>query len=353
MLRPHLALDPEKSERVLLRLGLVGFTATQEQGIQAVLDSSRPRAVCWEVGAFAEADVWAVEGSRAQLLSDGSVRVASGIPGGRSVRFSLQEIDRPIAFSQPLAPSLLEPACSFDLADAESIRRMLVKCELWLRPMTCQLSLAAQLMELEGQLQSSIYHVCRNGQMLAVVDLRAGVGILPSAAPEDLAGAEWIARPTSARYIPESFTKATLSELMWQYALRTTRDLLPARYRAGPIYYRRAPRLPHRMLKDSHLLLMRELSGGAAQFDELQQLTGMTARPLAHALAALYLVGSITSNPKRGQPERVMRPVRTDSGSVLQSGLHSRPGIDSEGLDPKRWNPADHTVPAPMLRAET
>lgn len=348
MLQPHLTSIASRAECTVLRLGLVGFAAEQNERVKAVMNLGGLTAICWEVGGFADADAWAVEGSRTQLLPDGSIRVASGIPQGRSVRFSLLDIDRPIAFSDPVAPSLLEPACRFDLNDPESVRQVLARFEYWLRPLTCQLCLAAQLIEHESELRSAVYHVCRKGQLLAVVDLGGGAGVLPTAAPDDFASAEWISRPSSARYIPETFKRVTLSELMWPYALRTTRDLLPERYRAGLIYYRRAPRLPHRMLKDSHLLLMRELSCAAASFEDLQQLTGMSSPRLAHDLAALYLVGSITSNPRRARPARTNRSDRVDFGSLQPSGRPSQSGAESPELDPIRWRPADQTAPAPM-----
>lgn len=95
---------------------------------------------------------------------------------------------------------------------------------------------------------------------------------------------------------------------MWQYAMRTRRDALPSHYRTSMLFFRRPPRLPQRVLKDSHLLLLRELAQSPGNFEELQQRTGLVEPLLARDLAALYLVGSITSNPKRAAAGALRRP---------------------------------------------
>jgi hypothetical protein len=94
-----------------------------------------------------------------------------------------------------------------------------------------------------------------------------------------------------------------VSQVMWQYAQRTQRDLLPPHYRSHPLYFRRPPRLAHPQLKDAHLLVMRELMAHPGMtFLGLQQATGIAEAPLARVLSALYVVGAITANPKRALP---------------------------------------------------
>nr|MDQ6880944.1 hypothetical protein [Pseudomonadota bacterium] len=152
--------------------------------------------------------------------------------------------------------------------------------------------------------------------------------------------------------IPESFVRISLSELMWQYAVRTTRDVLPKRYRTKMLYFRRAPHLPQRLLTDSHLLLIRELATGIGTFADLQQRTGMGAGPLARILAALYLVGTITSNPKRASvthPAAAMQEAEPSQGiqhSIIPSALDSESGQSSQAK--RRHGLLDFTVPVPM-----
>jgi hypothetical protein len=179
-----------------------------------------------------------------------------------------------------------------------------------------------------------------------VVNLQGEVGVLPTAGPADFEDAIWTPRPAAAGDIPEQFVRASLSQLMWQYALRTTRDLLPKRYRSGLLYFRRPPRLPQRMLKDSHLLLERELAAMPASFDDLLERTGLSSARLSQDLAALYLVGAITSNPKRAAMTRLPTRRDMDSAHSLPSGLNGEAAAALGRRPPPRAS--DLTAPAPM-----
>jgi hypothetical protein len=119
-------------ERAMLTLGLAGFSVEQEQGIAGVLaDCSGPH-LEWRLANMGDADAWWANGSRTQLLKDGSVRIGSGVVGGRSVRLTLGQVDRPIAFSEPLACGEFDPAWRFDLSDPASMRRVICAMERWL-----------------------------------------------------------------------------------------------------------------------------------------------------------------------------------------------------------------------------
>ncbi len=105
-------------------------------------------------------------------------------------------------------------------------------------------------------------------------------------------------------------------------------------------------RLAPRLLTDSHLLLMRELACAPADFDSLQQRTGLGAPALARDLAALYFVGAITSSRKRAAPlqQRYAADSRhPQQQSVLPSGLDSEPPASQPRT---AWANADLTAPA-------
>lgn len=339
-------------ELPVLRLGLVGFTAEQQQTLGSVAATAGSGGMVWEISKLQDADAWWVNGARCQLLADGSVRVASGVPGGRSLQLNLADVDRPIAFCGPL-PRGFEPDHFFALESVPSMKIVLRKFENWLSPLAAQFCLASHVVENEGALAAGVYHVSNHGTLLAVVDLQGEVGVLPTAGPIDFDEAVWHHRPAGASAIPAGFVQASLSQLMWQYALRTSRDVLPRRYRKGVLYFRRPPRVAQRLLKDSHLLLMRELSCEAGSFEELQHRTGMPANSLAHYLGALYLVGAITANPKRAaMASPVARHaeagvVSQSSGNSVTSGLEQDSGVPMQ--QPQvRARFADLTAPAPM-----
>jgi hypothetical protein len=310
-------------ELPVFRLGLAGFSAQQEADLAATLSGAAPGAMIWEPGRMAEADAWWVNGSRVERLGNDTLRIAATSPGGRPLQLRLPEVDRPIAFSVPLACSDLQPAYSFDAASRRSMNAVLEKFEAWLSPVSAQFCLASHIVEHEIALGSGTFEVHLNSNLLAIVNIPGEIAVLPSAGPADFEDAVWSRRRRGAN-IPENFVRTSLSQLMWQYAVRTQRDVLPRHYRTGLLYYRRPPRLPQRVVLDSHLLLMRELACAPASFETLQGRCGLDPDQLARDLAALYFVGSITSNPKRAAiNQRPLRQEDLDSAYGTRSSLPS------------------------------
>jgi hypothetical protein len=335
-------------ELPILRLGMAGFSLDQQERLRQVVGHENRTRLVWETARINEADVFLVNGARTQVLADGTLRIASGVPAGRSVQFAMAELDRPVAFGQPLAPRNFQPDLQFDPASLDSVTAVLARFEALLAPLIAQFCLASQILEQESALGSGNYHVTGEaGRLLAVVNLRGQVAVLSSASPEEFDGAMWTPQPSSAP-IPDHFTRTSLSHLMWQYALRTTRDVLPQRYHSDLLYFRRPPRLPQRALSDAHLLLLRELAYAPATFTELQQRTGLVGADLVRTLSALYLVGAITSNPKRAAQPAIRRHDGADTdGHVLHSVAPS--GMDPES-GPGMLRPVrpDLTAPAPL-----
>jgi hypothetical protein len=344
-------------ELPVLRLGLAGFAAQQVAELDAMLRRSAPGRHVWQIGHFSDADAWWLNGARTQRVADDTIKILPSIPTERSLQLDMLQVDRPIGFSKPLAFTPSETNYTFDPASVSSINAVLEKFEGWLQPVAAQFSLAARIIEQETVLGSAMYHVMLNGRLLAVVDMKGDIGVFPSAGPADFDDAMWVRQPEKTE-IPDSFFRTSLSELMWQYAIRTTRDVLPKRYRSGMLYFRRPPRLPQRLMSDAHMLLMRELSASAGTFADLQQRTGMAAAPMAKALAALYLVGTITSNPKRAAvTHTASNPDEVESSQGLQHSVVPS-GLDAEsipathpGMRPgMRHSLADFTLPMPLVR---
>jgi hypothetical protein len=334
-------------ELPLLRIGVAGFSLEQQEALGRLLMTASPGGLHWEFSKFGDADALWLNGGRTQILSSTTLRVASGVPSGRSVQINLPDVDKPVVFARPL-PRNLQPELVFDLDDPRSVGAVLGRLEAWLRPLIAQFCLASQVLEQEGALGSGVYHVSDGaGRLIAEVDLRGEAAVLNAAAPVDFENAMWTAQPRGM-VLPETFSRTSLSMLMWQYALRTARDVLPPRYRTARLYFRRPPRLPQRVLRDSHLLLLRELALAPGTFAELQQRTGLVGAPLAHDLAALYLVGAITSNIKRASQASLRRADDADSSSLYSHQPSQQlGGRDSSGagmMPPGH----DRTAPAPL-----
>jgi hypothetical protein len=335
-------------ELPVLRLGLAGFTAEQEAWANGMAEAANVPTAAWVVAPFADADAWWVNGARTSLMADGTLRITPGIPTGRAMHLDLADVDRPVGFARPLPPPPFEPACAFDPRVPQEAMAALHRFTAWLRPLLAQFSLASTIIEHSSALGGGAFEVVLNGTVIAVVNMRGDVGVLPTIAPTAFEDALWRRSPRTELDIPEHFARLSLSQLMWQYAMRSSRELLPAHYRSGMLYFRRPPRLAQRYLRDSHLLLLRELATGCATLEELRHRTGMSAANISRDLAALYLVGAITSNPKRAASGATRRLDTTDS--LISSPQSIVPSVLPQDAATAHPRHADLTAPAPLWR---
>lgn len=321
-------------ELPVFRLGLAGFSAVQQEELAAALRRRRPAALrpLWEIGELDGADAWWMNGARVRALGNDRLRVGPGRPSDRSLQLHLPDVERPLAFAEPLSCHYFPPLHSFEAASQASIDAVLDKFETWLSAVAAQFWLASHIVEHHTVLGSDVFEVSVQGRLLAVVDLYGETGVLPSAGPSEFDAATWRRAPGGE--IPEQFVRASLPQLMWQYAERTRRDLLPKHYRTCMLYFRRPPPVPQRLLKDAHLLLVRELAHAPSSFEFLRQRTGLPETVLTRALASLYMVGTITSNPRRAvvqqRPHREGEPEAMPAQSPYSSlTLDSMPAAES------------------------
>ena len=287
-------------DQPILWLGLAGFTPERRQQLCGLLAQLPKGNIVWQLCPFAEADAWLVSGEKSRLVTADTLKILAGLPSERTVQLDLNEVDRPVAFSLPLASGEFDPKLTFDLSSMASLLKVLAHFESWLRLLRSQFVLGGQLIARESELLPGVYHVSHKGNLLAVMDFYEWrIGISRKADPVDFELAKWDRRPLEAHDIPSHFLRNSLTQLRWIYAQRTERDILPARYRSRPIFFRRAPDVPMRWLRDPQLLLLRELSVQAGNFENLRQRTGLTSAQLVRELASLYFAGSITTTPDK------------------------------------------------------
>lgn len=330
-----------------MRLGLVGFSPDR-QAYLAKLLASRFVAMRWQTWPFADADAWWVNGSHAARQANGNLRIPPGEPTARAVQFDLAQVNRPVAFALPMALRDVD-APTFDPSSTESVLPVLKVFEKLLQPRAVQLTLASMIAHRQGQLHSSVYHLSVHGNLVAVVDLHGRITHSPHVLPAELAKAEWSGRPESARLSPAHFVRCSIASMMWLYALRTSQDWLPPRYRSKKLFFRQAPRVPLAMMEDKHLALVRELAGAAGDFRQLQQRTGLNEEQMARALTALYFVGAITSNRHHAAPPQTLK-VWQGAGDDDAAGSDSLAPSLLEGDPPPYARPGfnDGTMPAPL-----
>lgn len=338
-------------EQPVLWLGFAGFTPEQSHHLDTQLGSLSKEWPAWQSGAFSEADAWLVSGEKSRLLNADTLKILAGRPTERVRQLNLAEIDRPIAFSLPLAPSELDPMYTFAPSSGASLQKVLQQFEVRLRALRCQFVLGGQLIARENQLLPGIYQVSHKGALLAVMDFHEWrIGIAPNADPVDFELARWERRPLAARGIPEHFLPNSLSQLRWIYTQRTKRDVLPPRYRSKPVYFRRAPDVPLRWLRDSQLVLLRELSIESAAFTVLQQRTRLPSAQLARDLASLYFTGSVTTTAdKAGAHGFSSQNALLDT---TQTHLEATPGtrLSEPQANPRTGSHVDLTAPAQLRR---
>ena len=332
-----------ETEQPILWLGMSGFAPQQRPILEASLTRSNG-SPSWRTCAFSDADAWLVNGRNVRVMPDGNLKVAAGLPTERALNLNLDEVDRPVAFALPLASGDFEPRCTFDPASTASVHAVLAQFEGWLRLLRAQVVLGAQLVARGSELRRGVYHVSHSGSLLAVLDLHEGkCAISPGAHPVDLWEAQWNKRPVGARDLPPGFLAATPAQLAWAYVCRTDRDFLPARYITDLIYYRHVPRVPVRWLRDSQLMLLRELSVEPATFEGLRQRTGFTVGNLKQDLTCLYYATAITTTASKAS-----KPSLGRDSQPMSSG----PGLDTLLKTGGNWDDrGDLTAPALLERS--
>ena len=320
---------------------MAGFSEEQEAVITAAAAASR--ITQWICGPLTGADAWLVNGQCTQHLGGGRIRVASRQAGGRSLQLQLGGSNRPVGFAVPLPPTL-QGACTFDFEQPQSLIEAIGLFEFVLAPVAAQFLLASHIVDQQDVLGSGVFQVRSKGQVIAVVDMKGEAAVLPSVRPANFDVAVWTRIGRERMSIPPNFCRATISELMWRYISRSSRDVLPERYRKGPIFFRRAPRVDALLVEESHLLIMRELAIAPCTFDELLRRLELAEGELARALSALYYVGSVTSTRARAAPTTVSDD--THGRLRLNSNYGELPGAGIELTDLRQL-----TAPAPIVFA--
>lgn len=325
-------------EQPVLRLGLLGFSASDGDRLQRWAAQVQPGWPEWVAGDPHLADAWMINGASVDVQGRDGVLIHHPQGSGERLALNRAEVDRPLAFAEPL-PEGFASAEFFHAHDEASVRQRLQRFEAWLRPLRSQFALGARLVEQLRHFKDGVVHVLHEGRLLAVIDLdRWQTGLFIPARPVDVAMAEWVRRPHLAGDIPPSFMRLPLHRVLWTYTVRTRRDLLPERYREQTVHLRRVPRLPPRWFDETHLLLMRELMAQPARLDELAARTGQPVGVLARHLAALYYAGGVTTDADSARraaadTRRAVLALQFDQADLAQDA-QAREGRPSEQAAP-------------------
>lgn len=311
-------------ETPVFRLGLVGFDENEEQLLEQGV--GRYRQVRWRCGPPEGADAWMLNSPRAGRVHGSCVRVIASRHAGDGATLMLDLASRPTAVLAPAPQALQQLAgLSFELRSRESVAACLAALDRRLERLRTLYWVAAHLVKCNEMVGKAVYELRAGAQLLAIADMKGTVSILPGLREEQLDQATWKHRARTMLEVPADFDQHALAELLWIYATRTRVNLLPERYTDCPLYLRRPPRVPTALVEDVHLQVIRELAIAPTRFIDLADRTGLDAKVLGRALAALYYVGSVTSNPERAW------------AASQQGGIwSSRASLRDEGAQPFR-----------------
>ncbi|HEX7891551.1 MAG TPA: hypothetical protein VF522_19530 [Ramlibacter sp.] len=276
-----------------LRMGLIGFA---DEDFLAIVLRTRVT-VRWESWAAVDADALWINGAGAQVLDNGMVRVVTTDFPPVATTLDLHSIQRPFWFSLPLADPKLHAPSAFDPRDARSIDAALREAEKELLPLAVQLAVAGRLIEAAGRLSHPTYELRRGDQLVGVVNVAHWVAVHPHARPHDIGEAECIPHGRKVAGFPFGFERVGFAEMMWLYAKRMRLELLPDKYRSLPILFRAVPKIRRRLLGDVDLLVLSDLMAAPQTLAALGASTRLRPEVLVQALTALYLAGSITTDP--------------------------------------------------------
>ena len=282
-------------DRPIFWLGLAGLSPQQRAALVAVLPSQPSSLPAWRVAKFSEADAWCVSGLAARLNDDGTLTVTDSRSAESELLLKLDQVDRPLAFTTPLAAPEIEPLTTFEPESERAVRMLLKKFEVWLQPLRAQYFLGALLYQRLGSLPQGVVELTYQTVLLAVVDIpRAHIYYLADASPVQLEQAEWEPRALNPEAVPTHFKQVGLHEVMWQFAQRSVSDLLPITFRTDAICLLRAPLVPEAWLKDSQRTVLRVLQAGPATLELLLQ-SCLNPEQLVRDLASLYFDGAVST----------------------------------------------------------
>lgn len=283
-------------EQPLLWVGTAGFDPAQKNLLGRQLAGATAGGPCWEPAAFAEADAWLISGLKARILGEHSLKVDPAVPHERSLQINLQKLDRPTACSLPLVLPAPEKVKGFALT-GEGIAATLAGFETALQPLLAQYALGCLIAGQPRSVRSGVVHLTHGGNLIATLDFQnLEAGIAPQTRAAEIHACQWERKALSAGRPPPSFRAFSIGELTWLYVLRSKRDLLPSRYRASKIFFRHPPQVRPAWLRNSHRVVLQELTAEAFSFEELRQRTSLPPEALSHALACLYYTGAITTS---------------------------------------------------------
>ena len=285
-------------DKLLLGVSFLGF-APKVCDQFATWMSAFGRDDCgWRVVAPDRADVWCVNANAIEDRGSAGLNIRHYNADGTAKGLDLRRAPGLLAVGSEQF-NAIPGAVLFDPERQASVIAAFRTLESRFSMLRCDYALGCSLVwHAEEMAAGGVYQLLYHSRLVAVVDLKRNAAGFPlTAVPADLLRAEWARRPLGAGVAPDSFVRRMPWELVWTYAVRTTLDILPTRYRRKPIYFCQMPRVAIEQLEPAHIRLMVALRSGPMLLADLSKRVGAPEHQVARCLAALHAAGAVSTNP--------------------------------------------------------
>jgi hypothetical protein len=195
----------------------------------------------------------------------------------------------------------------------------------------CLYVLASELVQRysQGEVRQGLWHIISGETLLAVVDLdRLCIAVKSACHYLEYADAFWTRRSHQA-IAPESFTVRSMEEVLWQYAQRTKRNVLPKRFAQSTLLgLRRYPRVALHLLSSWELGVIAQLRQLDMSEKQLASKLRLDDRQVHQVLSCLAVTGCL-SVPKISITQKIKKLLGSDidaSPQKITDAPNSLPG---------------------------
>lgn len=298
-------------DKLLLGVSFLGFAPKTSEQFATWMGAFGRDDCAWRVVEPQRADVWCVNADAVEDRGAAGLNVRHRQADGTLLGLDLHRAPGLLAVSSERFTAVAG-AVHFDAQRQASVVAAFRTLESRLGMLRCDYALGCSLAwHQEEMAAGGVYQLLYYSRLMAVVDLSRRLAGFPlTATPGDLLRAEWTRRPLGAGVAPDSFVRRSTGDLLWTYAVRTTLDILPARYRRRPIHFCQMPRMAIEKLDPAHIRLMAALRSGPMLLSDLAKRVAASEQQVSRWLAALHTAGAVGVNPpgpmEQGSAERVV-----------------------------------------------
>ena len=296
-------------DKLLLGVSFLGFAPKACDQFASWMGAFGRDDCGWQVVSPQRADAWCVNADAIEDRGASGLNIRHRHADGTLEGLDLRRAPGLLAISSEQFHAV-SGAVLFDGQRQASVIAAFRTLESRLGMLRCDYALGCSMAWHQEEVATNgVYQLLYHSRLMAVVDLRRRMAGFPlTATPADLLRSEWTRRPLGAGVVPDSFVRRSTADLIWTYAVRTTLDILPTRYRRKPIYFCQMPRMAIEQLDPAHIRLMAALRSGPMLLEDLAKRLAATEQQVCRWLAALHTAGAVSVTPPESAPQASAAP---------------------------------------------